>query len=108
MILPGLSPMIAATAPPKQIADLIEDWFQDGAADGFRSRSSSSGGCSGLNTRDRCCASITACPGQKASSTILPGQPSRCRPLPAYDRRPTGGRATAIEVKRSSWRPMCW
>jgi hypothetical protein len=31
-------------------------------------------------------------PGQKASSMIPPGQQSRCSPLPAYDRRPTGAR----------------
>ena len=38
---------------------------------------------------------------------IPPGQPSRFRPLPVYDRRPAGG-AHRIEARRSIWRPMWW
>ena len=83
--LAGARGHFVAAGTPEQIADLIEDWFTSGAADGFNimppllplsstssaprsSRYCSAAACSAPNTPARPCASTTASPSPRALS----------------------------------------
>jgi len=106
--LAGARGHFVTTGTPEQIADLIEDWFNDGAADGFNVMPPllplqfdvfaaevvpccRGAGCSAPPMRARRCASITACPCRRAAST----QPLPSRPR--YTRR--SGRLVPLVTK---------
>ena len=101
--LAGARGHFATAGTPEQIAELIEDWFSDGAADGFNLMPPllpvqldafstevipicSGAGCSAPNTSGQRCMSITVCPGRRASLMIRTGRPSFATTPPAYDR----------------------
>ena len=85
---------------PEQIADLIEDWFADGAADGFNIMPPllpaqldvfsaevipilQRRGLFRTEYAVRCCVTITVCLGRTAYSTLRAGCPSCGKPSPA-------------------------
>ena len=101
--LAGARGHFVTAGTPEQIAALIEDWFNDGAADGFNVMPPllpaqldafstevipicSGAGCSAPNTSGQRCMSITVCPGRRASLMIRTGRPSFATTPPAYDR----------------------